>query len=133
MGVRPVRIDERGRIFELSGERFSLPGLEPADVLAGLADAQAGRIRSLKAIREGRAGRRRPGGPTARESAPGVCNSTRLDWAPRSGVGLTDDIVDPIRTGTGGTTGASSSHRCRAVDAVEGTGRGWKHPIPGRL
>jgi hypothetical protein len=87
MGVRPVRIDERGRIFELSGERFSLPGLEPADVLAGLADAQAGRIRSLKAIREGRAGRRRPGGPTARESAPGVCNSTRLDWAPRSGVG----------------------------------------------
>jgi hypothetical protein len=71
MGVRPVRIDERGRIFELSGERFSLPGLEPADVLAGLADAQAGRIRSLKAIREGRAGGRRPGGPTARESAPG--------------------------------------------------------------
>jgi hypothetical protein len=133
MGVRPVRVDERGRITELSGEPFAMPGLEPAEVLRGLADAQAGRIRSLKAIREGRAGRRRPGGPTARESAPGVCNSTRLDWAPRSGVGLTDDIVDPIRTGTGGTTGASSSHRCRAVDAVEGAGRGWKHPIPGRL
>jgi hypothetical protein len=58
MGVRPVRIDEQGRICELSGERFVMPGLEPADVLAGLADAQAGRIRSLKAIREGRAGGR---------------------------------------------------------------------------
>jgi hypothetical protein len=56
MGVRPVRVDEHGRIFELSGERFVMPGLEPADVLAGLADAQAGRIRSLEAIREDRAG-----------------------------------------------------------------------------
>jgi hypothetical protein len=58
MGVRPVRIDERGRIFELSGERFVMPGLEPENVLAGLADEQAGRTRSLKAIREDRAGRR---------------------------------------------------------------------------
>jgi hypothetical protein len=56
MGVRPVRVDERGRITELSGEPFAMPGLEPAEVLRGLADAQAGRTRSLKAIREGRAG-----------------------------------------------------------------------------
>jgi hypothetical protein len=183
-----------------------MPGLEPADVLAGLADAQAGRIRSLKAIREGRAGGscgaiddppmrsaqtpvglygesltawrtfckipetggtrshpadlrrlyprrpnslrglvRRDGAPPSRPvwgvmmanptlaisraeqasgprlrgvmaSPSGRCNSVRLDWAPRSGVGLTDE-PSSIRsaTGTGETTGASSSHRCRAV------------------
>jgi hypothetical protein len=49
-------------------------------------------------------------------SPSGRCNSVRLDWAPRSGVGLTDE-PSSIRsaTGTGETTGASSSHRCRAV------------------
>jgi hypothetical protein len=36
--------------------------------------------------------------------APGVCNFTRLDWTSRPGAGRPMTIVDPIRTGTGGTT-----------------------------
>ncbi len=47
---RPVRIDEAGRIFELSGERFVMPGLSPDDILQAMDDERAGRKRSLKDV-----------------------------------------------------------------------------------
>jgi hypothetical protein len=47
---RPVRVDERGRIFEASGEPIVVEGLEPEKVLEGLADDDAGRTRALREI-----------------------------------------------------------------------------------
>jgi hypothetical protein len=48
--IRPVRVDEKGRIFEMSGEQLEVPGLSPEDVLEGIADVKAGRVRPLKEI-----------------------------------------------------------------------------------
>jgi hypothetical protein len=48
--IRPVEVDQAGRIFELSGARFHMPGLEPAAVLEALEDERAGRTRSLTDI-----------------------------------------------------------------------------------
>ncbi len=47
---RPVRVDDEGRIFELTGERFETTGLAPADVLEALEDERAGRVRPLREI-----------------------------------------------------------------------------------
>jgi hypothetical protein len=48
--IRPVRVDDQGRIFEMTGEQFIMPGLEPDTILRALEDARLGRIRSLKDI-----------------------------------------------------------------------------------
>jgi len=48
--VRPVTIDDQGRIFLETGEQVVMPGLEPEKVLEGLADIDAGRCRSLEEI-----------------------------------------------------------------------------------
>jgi hypothetical protein len=48
--IRPVDVDVSGRIFEKTGERFSMPGLEPADILEAIEDELAGRIRTLDEI-----------------------------------------------------------------------------------
>ena len=45
-----MRIDEEGRIFDLAGDPIVVAGLEPNKVLEGLADADAGRTRSLNEI-----------------------------------------------------------------------------------
>lgn len=45
--VRPVRVDETGRLFEMSGEPIVVPGLTPEDILQGIEDERAGRLRSL--------------------------------------------------------------------------------------
>jgi hypothetical protein len=47
---RPVRVDEDGRIFEMTGERFQMPGLEPADILAALDDEREGRLHSFDEV-----------------------------------------------------------------------------------
>ncbi len=47
---RPVRIGEDGRIFEMTGERFNMPGLEPADILEALEDERAGRLHSYEEV-----------------------------------------------------------------------------------
>jgi hypothetical protein len=47
---RHVRLDATGRILEMSGERFEMPGLEPEAILEGLADEEAGRIFPLSQI-----------------------------------------------------------------------------------
>ena len=39
-----IRIDEDGKIFEMTGERFNMPGLEPADILEALEDVKHGRL-----------------------------------------------------------------------------------------
>ena len=45
--ARPVRVDEAGRIFEMSGERIVTQGLAPENILKGIEDERAGRLRSL--------------------------------------------------------------------------------------
>jgi hypothetical protein len=45
---RPVRVDEAGRIFEMSGEQIIIPGLAPKNILKGIEDERAGRLRSLE-------------------------------------------------------------------------------------
>jgi hypothetical protein len=47
---RPVRVDEEGRIFELTGERYEMPGLSPEDVRQGKAEVEAGQTVSLKEL-----------------------------------------------------------------------------------
>jgi len=47
---RPVKVDDRGRVFELSGERVF--GFEPEGILKSRQDIAAGRTHSLEAIRE---------------------------------------------------------------------------------
>jgi hypothetical protein len=47
---RQVRVDEHGRIFEMSGERFEMPGLSPDDILEAAEDVAAGRVRPLREI-----------------------------------------------------------------------------------
>ncbi len=47
---RPVRVEEDGRIFEMSGEQFLMPGLEPADILESLEDERAGRLHSFDEV-----------------------------------------------------------------------------------
>lgn len=44
---RPVTVDELGYLVEATGDRFIMPGLDPASVQAGLEDVEAGRIDSL--------------------------------------------------------------------------------------
>lgn len=45
---RPVRVDEEtGFLYELTGERIVIPGLEPNKILAGLEDEKAGRLYPL--------------------------------------------------------------------------------------
>jgi hypothetical protein len=46
--IRPVRVDDQGRIFEMTGEQIVMPGLEPDTILRALKDARLGRTRSLK-------------------------------------------------------------------------------------
>lgn len=53
--VRPVRIDEQGRIFAMSGGRLEMPGLEPEAILQGLADADSGQLVPLDRIAADRA------------------------------------------------------------------------------
>ena len=38
VAVRPVRVDEAGRLFEMSGEPIEVLGLAPEDVLQGIED-----------------------------------------------------------------------------------------------
>jgi hypothetical protein len=52
--IRPVVVDESGRLFEMTGEQIVMPGLEPEAILESLEDARAGRMRSLKDIRASR-------------------------------------------------------------------------------
>ncbi len=47
---RPVRVDRQGRIFEMTGQRFVMPGLASEDVLRGMADVEARRTKSLEEI-----------------------------------------------------------------------------------
>jgi hypothetical protein len=47
---RPVMTDREGRIFERTGERLSMPGLEPADILEALEDERAGRVHSFEEV-----------------------------------------------------------------------------------
>lgn len=47
---RPVRLDGEGRITTEDGTTISLSGLKADQVLEGLADAKAGRVRSLREI-----------------------------------------------------------------------------------
>jgi len=44
--IRPIQVDEEGRLFEMTGERFNMPGLEPADILEALEDMMSGRLTS---------------------------------------------------------------------------------------
>jgi hypothetical protein len=49
--MRPVRVDETtGEIFEMTGERIMMPGLEPERILKSLEDERMGRTRTLKEI-----------------------------------------------------------------------------------
>ncbi len=48
--LRPIHVDEQGRMFEVTGEPIVIEGLEPDKVLQALADEAAGRSRSLRAI-----------------------------------------------------------------------------------
>jgi hypothetical protein len=48
--VRAVRVDDEGHLFTESGEPIHIPGLGPDEVLQGLAEAEAGHGRSLRAI-----------------------------------------------------------------------------------
>jgi hypothetical protein len=48
--IRPVAVDDSGRIFEMTGEQIRMPGLEPQDILDAIEDERAGRTRSLKGI-----------------------------------------------------------------------------------
>ncbi len=48
--IRPVMVDESGRIFEMTGEQIVMPGLEPEAMLESFEDERAGRMRSLKDI-----------------------------------------------------------------------------------
>lgn len=57
--IRPVRVDDQGRIFLETGEQVDVRGLEPEKVLAGLAEDAAGLGRPLREIM---AERRRPAG-----------------------------------------------------------------------
>jgi hypothetical protein len=47
---RPMQVDRNGNLFEMTGQRFVMPGLEPEAILRGIADADAGRVRPLKEI-----------------------------------------------------------------------------------
>lgn len=47
---RPIRVDEEGRLFEMTGEPIIVPGLEPDKVKKGMADDAAGRTRPLSEI-----------------------------------------------------------------------------------
>jgi hypothetical protein len=47
---RPVTASAEGHIFDNDGTRIFMPGLEPEDILAGLSDVQAGRIRALEEV-----------------------------------------------------------------------------------
>jgi hypothetical protein len=47
---RAIQVDEDGRLFEMSGERFNMPGLTPADIREAREDERAGRMRPLKEI-----------------------------------------------------------------------------------
>lgn len=42
--VRPVAIDKQGFVFEMWGDRFRMPGLEPEDILEALEDVKHGRV-----------------------------------------------------------------------------------------
>jgi hypothetical protein len=48
--IRPVVVDESGRIFEVTGEQICMPGLEPQAILDSIEDERAGRTHSLKEI-----------------------------------------------------------------------------------
>jgi hypothetical protein len=48
--IRPVMVDESGRICEMTGEPICMPGLEPQAILDSFEDERAGRTHSLKDI-----------------------------------------------------------------------------------
>lgn len=48
---RPICMDDCGNLTEFTtGEPFLMPGLEPESILRGMADIDAGRVRSLEEI-----------------------------------------------------------------------------------
>jgi hypothetical protein len=51
-----VTIDSAGYVYETTGERAIVPGLDPERVIRGMDDARAGRTRSLKDIIAARTG-----------------------------------------------------------------------------
>ena len=48
--LRPIHVDEQGRMFEVTGEPIVIEGLEPDKILEALADEAAGRSRPLREI-----------------------------------------------------------------------------------
>jgi hypothetical protein len=52
---RPVRIDEQGRMYEITGERFVPPGLTAADVAKAFSSIDESRARPLSEIIASRA------------------------------------------------------------------------------
>lgn len=48
--ITPVTVDAQGRIWRPDGTQVVCPGLEPANILAGLRDVEAGRVRPLAEI-----------------------------------------------------------------------------------
>jgi hypothetical protein len=48
--VRPVRIDETGRVFEETGEQVLIPGLTPEDIRKSLDDEKAGRVHRFEDV-----------------------------------------------------------------------------------
>ena len=53
---KPVTIDAGGHVYERTGERAIVPGLDPGRVAREMGDARAGRTRSLKDIIAARTG-----------------------------------------------------------------------------
>jgi len=53
---KPVMIDSAGNVYEMTGERAIMPGLDPERVLRSVNDANAGRTHSLKDIIAARTG-----------------------------------------------------------------------------
>jgi hypothetical protein len=47
---QPVRTDEQGRVFDMSGEQIVFPGLEPDKVLLAREERRSGRRRSLEEV-----------------------------------------------------------------------------------
>ena len=53
---KPVTIDSAGHVYEVTGERAIMPGIDPARVSRSINDAKSGRTRSLKEIIAARSG-----------------------------------------------------------------------------
>ena len=53
---KPVTIDPAGNVYEVTGERAIMPGIDPARVSRSIEAAKSGRTRSLKEIIAARSG-----------------------------------------------------------------------------